>query len=123
MDVAAWEVALLADMRAEAEVAGGESLTSIFFGGGTPSLMPPALVETLLNEAQRLWGFAEGIEITLEANPSSVEAANFAALRSAGVGRVSLGVQSLDDEALQMARQASWGIGGFERARDGSEAL
>ncbi len=82
-------------------MAGGEALTSIFFGGGTPSLMPPALVETLLCEAQRLWGFAEGIEITLEANPSSVEAAKFAALAQAGVGRVSLGVQSLDDEALR----------------------
>ena len=100
MDVAAWEGALLADMRAEAEAAGGESLTSIFFGGGTPSLMPPQLVERLLKEAEHLWGFADGIEITLEANPSSVEAAKFAALAQAGVGRVSLGVQSLDDTVL-----------------------
>lgn len=81
-------------------MAGGERLTSIFFGGGTPSLMPPVLVERLLGEAERLWGFADDIEITLEANPSSVEAAKFAALAQAGVGRVSLGVQSLDDTVL-----------------------
>ncbi|MEL7197119.1 MAG: radical SAM family heme chaperone HemW [Pseudomonadota bacterium] len=101
VDVAAWEAAILADMRAEAEIAGGETLTSIFFGGGTPSLMPPVLVETLLKEAEHLWGFAPDIEITLEANPSSVEAANFAALSAAGINRVSLGVQSLDDTTLQ----------------------
>lgn len=100
MDVDAWKSALLTDMRAEAQSAGGETLTSIFFGGGTPSLMPPALVETLLEEAERLWGFDAAVEITLEANPSSVEAANFADIARAGVNRVSLGVQSLDDETL-----------------------
>lgn len=101
VDVAAWQAALIADMRAEALVAPGEPLTSIFFGGGTPSLMPPALVAALLAEAERLWGFAQDIEITLEANPSSVEAANFAALAGAGINRVSLGVQSLDDAELR----------------------
>ena len=100
-DIAAWEAALLADMRHEARLTAGRPLTSIFFGGGTPSLMPPALVETLLNEAERLWGFAPGIEITLEANPSSVEAANFAALTTAGINRVSLGLQALDDATLK----------------------
>lgn len=99
--MAAWQAALLTDMRAEAAVAGGGALTSIFFGGGTPSLMPPALVAALLAEAEALWGFADGIEITLEANPSSVEAANFAGLAAAGVNRVSLGVQSLDDAELR----------------------
>jgi oxygen-independent coproporphyrinogen-3 oxidase len=101
VDVAAWQAALLADMRAEAAMAGSAALTSIFFGGGTPSLMPPALVAALLAEAEALWGFADGIEITLEANPSSVEAANFAGLAAAGVNRVSLGVQSLDDAELR----------------------
>ena len=101
VDTEAWREALLADMRAEAAVAGGESLHSIFFGGGTPSLMPPALAGKLIEEARRLWGFDENIEITLEANPSSVEAANFADLANAGVNRVSLGVQSLHDETLQ----------------------
>ena len=101
VDHALWESALLADMRYEAEKAGGERLDSVFFGGGTPSLMPPALVARLLAEAERLWGFAEGIEITLEGNPSSVEAANYAALASAGINRASLGLQALDDHTLR----------------------
>lgn len=101
VDVAAWQTALIADMRAEASAAGGEPLASVFFGGGTPSLMPPSLVEALLGEAERLWGFAETIEITLEANPSSVEVGNFADLTNAGINRVSLGVQSLEDQTLQ----------------------
>ena len=101
-DMAAWEAALLADMRAEyAATRNKEPLVSIFFGGGTPSLMPPALVASLLREAETLWGFAEDIEITLEGNPSSVEAANFADLASAGINRVSLGVQSLRPDVLE----------------------
>ena len=98
----AWRAALIADMRHEFTAnPSQERLTSIFFGGGTPSLMPPRLVADLLAEADRLWGFSDGIEITLEANPSSVEAASFAALATAGVNRVSLGVQSLRDETLR----------------------
>ena len=100
VDVAAWQAALLADMAHEAALTPGRQLSSIFFGGGTPSLMPPALVEKLIAAAQRHWGFAEDIEITLEANPSSVEAANFHDLAKAGVNRVSLGLQALDDETL-----------------------
>ncbi|HQV02752.1 MULTISPECIES: radical SAM family heme chaperone HemW [unclassified Novosphingobium] len=116
VDHAEWQAALLADMRREHELAGGERLESIFFGGGTPSLMPPALVEALLREAERLWGFAEGIEITLEGNPSSVEAANYAALASAGINRVSLGLQSLDDAALRF-------LGRLHDANEGLKAL
>ena len=101
VDHAAWETALLADLRHEADLAGGEALDSIFFGGGTPSLMPPALVARLLAEAEKLWGFAPGIEITLEGNPSSVEAANFVDLAAAGVNRASLGLQALDDRTLR----------------------
>jgi len=101
VDTGEWGAALVADMRHEAALAGGEALESVFFGGGTPSLMPPVLVESLLEEAERLWGFAQGIEITLEANPSSVEASNFNDLAGAGVNRVSLGLQALDDLALQ----------------------
>ena len=101
VDAAAWRDALLADIRHEAEMAGGAPLHSIFFGGGTPSLMPPSLVEALLQEAEALWGFDANIEITLEANPSSVEAANFNELAQAGVNRVSLGVQSLEGDTLQ----------------------
>ena len=101
VDQARWAASMLADLRHEASIAGGEPLESVFFGGGTPSLMPPETVAALLAEAERLWGFAPGIEITLEANPSSVEAANFAALAQAGVNRVSLGIQSLRQESLQ----------------------
>lgn len=100
VDVTAFEAMLLADMRHEAGFAATEPLTSIFFGGGTPSLMPPVLVAKLLTEAESLWGFDPDIEITLEANPSSVEAAKFADLSSAGVNRVSLGLQALDDDVL-----------------------
>ncbi len=100
-DAEAWRGALLSDMRREADVAGSEPLESVFFGGGTPSLMPPQLVADLLNEAEALWGFDANIEITLEANPSSVEAANFAGLANAGVNRISLGIQSLEDDCLQ----------------------
>jgi oxygen-independent coproporphyrinogen-3 oxidase len=116
VDHATWQTALLADMRREAEVAGGEPLRSIFFGGGTPSLMPPALVGALLGEAERLWGFAPDIEITLEANPSSVEAERFAGLAAAGVNRVSLGLQSLDDRALRF-------LGRMHDASEGLAAL
>ena len=101
VDQARWAASMLADLRHEASIAGGEPLESVFFGGGTPSLMPPETVAALLAEAERLWGFAPGIEITLEANPSSVEAPNFAALAQAGVNRVSLGIQSLRQESLQ----------------------
>jgi len=116
VDHAAWETALLADLRHEAELAGGEELDSIFFGGGTPSLMPPALVARLLNEAEKLWGFAPGIEITLEGNPSSVEAANYAALAVAGVNRASLGIQALDDQTLRF-------LGRLHNADEGLRAL
>ena len=101
VDHAAWLDALGADMRYEAQHGGGERLSSIFFGGGTPSLMPPRLVAALLETAEASWGFEPDIEITLEANPSSVEAANFGELAKAGINRVSLGVQSFDDEALK----------------------
>ena len=121
VDAHVWQEALLADMRHEASVAGGEALRSIFFGGGTPSLMPPRVVEALLREAEDLWGFAPGVEITLEANPSSVEAANFAALGTAGVNRVSLGLQSLDDGALQFLgrlHDAAEGLAALETAQN-----
>jgi oxygen-independent coproporphyrinogen-3 oxidase len=81
--------ALLADMRHEARRPAADRWTSVFFGGGTPSLMPPALVARC-SRAERLWGLPRHRD-HLEANPSSVEAANFAALAAAGVNRVSLG--------------------------------
>lgn len=116
VEVPEWQGALLADMRHEHAVAGGEPLDSIFFGGGTPSLMPPALVERLLAEAERLWGFSEGIEITLEGNPSSVESANYASLAAVGVNRVSIGIQALDDATLRF-------LGRLHDADEGVKAL
>lgn len=116
VDHAAWEAALLADLRHEASLAGGEPLDSVFFGGGTPSLMPPPLVARLLAEAEALWGFAPGIEITLEGNPSSVEAANYAALAAAGINRASLGLQALDDATLRF-------LGRLHSAAEGLAAL
>ncbi|MET0270407.1 MAG: radical SAM family heme chaperone HemW [Sphingomonas sp.] len=101
-----WRAALLADMAHEAALLPGRPLSSIFFGGGTPSLMPPATVAALLAAAERHWGFAADIEITLEANPSSVEAARFADLAAAGINRVSLGLQSLEDDALAFLGRA-----------------
>ena len=101
-----WRDALLADLAHEAAMLPGRRLGSIFFGGGTPSLMPPATVAAILDAAEKAWGFEDGIEITLEANPSSVEAARFADIAAAGVNRVSLGLQALDDEALRFLGRA-----------------
>lgn len=104
IDLAAWRDGLLADLRHEARQATSssarETLTSVFFGGGTPSLMPASLVGELLGEAAKLWGFAPGIEITLEANPTSFEAGRFAEFARAGINRLSIGVQSFDPAAL-----------------------
>jgi putative oxygen-independent coproporphyrinogen III oxidase len=102
VDHAAWREALLREMGYWHARAPDKTITSIFFGGGTPSLMEATTVEALINEAYKLWPTAAGgCEITLEANPSSVEAAKFAALKAAGVNRVSLGVQSLKPESLK----------------------
>ena len=101
-----WRAALLADMAHEADLLPDRTLTSIFFGGGTPSLMPPETVAALIEAAGRHWRVAGDVEITLEANPSSVEAARFADLAAAGVNRVSLGLQALDDETLHFLGRA-----------------
>ena len=106
VDAAEWEAALLADLAHEAALLPGRTLSSIFFGGGTPSLMPPALVAKLIDAATRYWPPEADIEITLEANPSSVEAARFADLSAAGVNRISLGLQSLDDQTLKFLGRA-----------------
>ncbi|MBA4748518.1 MAG: coproporphyrinogen III oxidase [Sphingopyxis sp.] len=106
VDQSIWQAALLADLRHEAALLPDRHVSSIFFGGGTPSLMPPATVAALIGEAQRVWGLSEDCEITLEANPNSVEVANFAALAAAGVNRVSIGVQSFDAQALDFLGRA-----------------
>ncbi|CAN5287136.1 radical SAM family heme chaperone HemW [soil metagenome] len=113
VDQAAWLSALLADLAYEASLTPNRTLGSIFFGGGTPSLMPPATVAALIDAAATHWTVADDIEITLEANPSSVEAARFADLAKAGVNRTSLGLQALDNETLHF----------LGRAHDVDEAL
>jgi len=106
VDQAAWRDALLADLAYEAALLPGRRLGSIFFGGGTPSLMPPETVAAVIDAAAQAWAFDDDIEITLEANPSSVEAARFADIAQAGVNRVSLGLQALDDKALRFLGRA-----------------
>jgi oxygen-independent coproporphyrinogen-3 oxidase len=106
IDQDAWRDALLADLAHEAQLLPGRRLTSIFFGGGTPSLMEPATAEALIAAARAHWPSADDLEITLEANPNSVEAARFADLAAAGVNRLSLGLQSLDDSALAFLGRA-----------------
>jgi oxygen-independent coproporphyrinogen-3 oxidase len=108
-----WRDALLADLAHEARLLPGRKLTSIFFGGGTPSLMDPATVEAVIAAARNHWNADDRIEITLEANPNSVEAARFADLAAAGVNRISLGLQRFDDAALGFLGRAHSARGGF----------
>ncbi|KQS90485.1 MULTISPECIES: radical SAM family heme chaperone HemW [unclassified Rhizobium] len=93
--------AFLTEMAAMRHMSGPRTVTSIFMGGGTPSLMNPATVEAILDGIANLWHVPDGIEITMEANPSSVEATRFRGYRAAGVNRVSLGVQALNDRDLK----------------------
>ncbi len=100
VDAARWQRAFLKEISRLAEETPGRILSSIFFGGGTPSLMPPDLVAAVIEAARAGWPLANDVEITLEANPTSVEAGRFRAYRDAGVNRVSIGVQALNDDAL-----------------------
>jgi oxygen-independent coproporphyrinogen-3 oxidase len=97
---AALAAAILADMEAQRRLTGPRRLASIFFGGGTPSLMAPEAVAAVIDRARTLFPPRGPIEITLEANPTDAEAARFAALSDAGINRLSMGVQALDDAAL-----------------------
>ena len=116
IDQNAWREALLADLSYEARLLPNRQLTSIFFGGGTPSLMAPATVEAVIGAAASHWSASPDIEITLEANPNSVEADRFADLARAGVNRLSLGLQSFDDRALRF-------LGRAHSSREGFRAL
>ena len=120
VDQARWRAALLADLAHEAAVLPGPQVGSVFFGGGTPSLMPPETVAALLDAVARHWRLAPDLEVTLEANPSSVEAARFADLAAAGVNRVSLGLQALDDDALRFlgrAHEVAEGLAALDTAQ------
>ncbi|WP_370287086.1 radical SAM family heme chaperone HemW [Pseudooceanicola nanhaiensis] len=96
-----WQRAFLAEIDRHAEMAPDRVVRSVFFGGGTPSLMPPALVEAIIDRLRARWPFANDVEITLEANPTSSEARKFRDFARAGVNRLSLGVQALNDRDLK----------------------
>ncbi|MGD9866052.1 MAG: radical SAM family heme chaperone HemW, partial [Pseudodonghicola sp.] len=101
IDQSAWVRAYLSELERSGAETPGRVLNSIFFGGGTPSLMAPETVAAVIEAARKHWIFANDIEITLEANPGSVEAGRFAGFRDAGVNRVSMGVQALNDTDLR----------------------
>jgi oxygen-independent coproporphyrinogen-3 oxidase len=101
VDQAAWRAALVAEASHMRALTGPRPADTVFFGGGTPSLMEPATVGAVLDAVDRLWGLAAQAEVTLEANPTSVEADRFRGYAAAGVNRVSLGLQALDDHDLR----------------------
>ena len=112
VDQARWRGALLREVDHFAALLPDATIASIFFGGGTPSLMPPETAAAVIDRAAMRWTLAEDAEITLEANPTSTEAARLKDFRAAGINRVSLGVQALDDDALRF----------LGRGHDGAEA-
>tara|TARA_Y100000590_G_scaffold375219_1_gene440005 strand:- start:12581 stop:13654 length:1074 start_codon:yes stop_codon:yes gene_type:complete len=113
VDIARWRAAYLSALRHYARGYVGRKVTSIFFGGGTPSLMPPDLAADIIAEVRTLWPVDDDVEITLEANPTSSERQKFAAFKQAGINRLSLGVQALNDADLSF----------LGRAHDAGQAL
>ena len=121
VDAARWTRALRRDLDHQAELTPGREVASVFFGGGTPSLMPPTTVAELLDGVRSRWAVAPDVEITLEANPNSAEADRFRAFAAAGVNRLSLGVQALDPVALRLlgrAHDVNEAIAAIEHARE-----
>ena len=116
IDEARFVRAFTAEIAATAARIGDRTVSSIFFGGGTPSLMQPSTIEAILDAIARHWQVAPDAEITLEANPTSVEAGRFRGYRAAGVNRVSLGVQALDDKVLSE-------LGRLHTAREALDAV
>ena len=101
VDQTRFVAAFLREMETMRALSGPRTVTSVFLGGGTPSLMQPETVAAVLDGIARFWHMPKGIEITMEANPSSVEADRFRGYRAAGVNRLSLGVQALNDADLR----------------------
>lgn len=116
VDEADWQRSLLAELDHYGNKTKGRRLDSVFFGGGTPSLMSPAITAALLDRLPVYWSVPADLEVTLEANPSSVEAQKFNDFRAAGVNRVSVGIQSFDDAALKF-------LGRAHSADEASEAI
>ncbi|MFT6075538.1 MAG: oxygen-independent coproporphyrinogen-3 oxidase, partial [Yoonia sp.] len=120
IDQKAWQAAYLSEIERFGAETKGRVLRSVFFGGGTPSLMDPDVVDAILTKVRATWPMANDIEITLEANPTSVEAGRFASYRDAGVNRVSMGIQALNDrdlKALGRLHTAAEAMQAFEIAR------
>ncbi len=120
VDVQRWQAAFLRDLDHWAERTGPRRLSSIFFGGGTPSMMPPDLVGAIIERAGEHWMFANDIEITLEANPTSADADRFAGFVDGGVNRFSVGLQALNDHDLKRLgrlHSVKEGRAAFEMAR------
>ena len=111
-----WEAAYKNEVNIEQDKLGGKIVRSIFFGGGTPSLMPPNLVDSIIQHIGKKWAITNKTEITVEANPSSVEIQNFKHLAANGVNRLSLGIQSLNDNSLKF-------LGRNHKAKDSLKAL
>ena len=120
---AALVAAIVIDLRAHRDLIGPRRLASIFFGGGTPSLMEPEAVARIIETARALWTQAVDLEVTLEANPTDAEAARFRAFAEAGVDRLSLGLQSLDDAALKMLGRNHDAAAGRRAARIAAEVF
>jgi oxygen-independent coproporphyrinogen-3 oxidase len=121
VDHARWRAALIRELAAVRAMSGPRRADTVFFGGGTPSLMHPDTVAAVVEAIDRLWGLAPGAEITLEANPTSVEAEKFSAFAGAGVNRVSMGIQALNDadlRALGRMHSADEARAAFGIARD-----
>ena len=123
IDEARFVRAFEAEIAATAARTPGRTVSTIFFGGGTPSLMQPATVGAILDAIGKHWTVAPDVEVTLEANPTSVEATRFRGYRAAGVNRVSLGVQALDDASLKAARPPAHRAGSARRRRDRARDL
>lgn len=120
IDQSAWATAYLSEIDRVGALTKGRILRSVFFGGGTPSMMDPEIVDAILSKVRATWGMANDIEITLEANPTSVEAGRFAGYRQAGVNRISMGVQALDDvdlKALGRLHSHAEALAAFDVAR------
>jgi putative oxygen-independent coproporphyrinogen III oxidase len=126
IDQAAWKTAYLSELNRYAEETQGRTVTSVFFGGGTPSLMNPDTVAAVIEEIKRLWPTANDLEITLEANPGSVEAGRFVAYRDGGVSRISMGIQALNDNDLKRLGRihtVSEALAAFDVARNTFERV
>ncbi|MFD2741246.1 radical SAM family heme chaperone HemW [Sulfitobacter aestuarii] len=121
IDQKAWRDAYLGELNRAAGEAPGRVLNAVFFGGGTPSLMDPQIVADIIDAIKRLWPIANDLELTLEANPGSVEAGRFAAYRQAGISRVSMGIQALNDSDLRRLgriHSAKEALAAFDIARN-----